>query len=165
VILGALSLLAYAGVAAYVLTRDERLAGVVAVVVALGGGFLLLALVKRLDDLLVWPVLLAGVAYAIPILVDGSGVDEGASLVAAALLLASELAAWSFDEHRRIRAERAVVLARAGALGLLVTAGLAASSLVLGLSAAPIGGGLGWTVLGAFAAVAVVGLAARVGRR
>ena len=47
---------------------------------------------------------------------------------------------------------------------VLVLAALAASALVLALAAAPIGGGLAWTVLGAAAAVLVVGLAARLSR-
>jgi hypothetical protein len=45
-----------------------------------------------------------------------------------------------------------------------VLAGLGASALVLALAAAPVGGGLAWTVLGAAAAVVVVGLAARLSR-
>jgi hypothetical protein len=63
-----------------------------------------------------------------------------------------------------MRAERTVVLARARAVLLLVIGGAAAASLVLALAAAPVGGGLAWTVLGSVAAVAVVGLAARLSR-
>jgi len=36
--------------------------------------------------------------------------------------------------------------------------------LVLALAAAPLGGGLGWTAVGAAAAVALLGLAARLSR-
>ncbi len=68
---------------------------------------------RRADDVLPWALVLAGVAYAVPLFVRGRGVDEGAPLVAAGLLLCGELAAWSFDERWAIRAERAVVLARA----------------------------------------------------
>jgi hypothetical protein len=114
--------------------------------------------------MLPWPILLIGVAYAIPLFVRGRGIDEGAPLVGAGLLLSAELAAWSFDERWKIRAERAVLVARGVAVALLVLGALAASALVLALAAAPIGGGLAWTVLGAAAAVVVVGLAARLGR-
>ena len=39
-----------------------------------------------------------------------------------------------------------------------------ACAVVLALAAAPLGAGLAWTVLGALAAVAVVGIAVRLGR-
>ncbi len=147
------------------LTRDEALAGITVACGVFGGGLLLYALARRAADVMLWPVLLLAVAYAITLFARGSGIDEGAPLVAATLLLCSELAAWSFDERRAIKAERAVVAARGGAVVLLVLGGLAASALVLALAAAPIGGGLGWTVLGAAAAVVLVGLTAQLGRR
>ena len=78
-----------------------------------------------------------------------------------ALLLCAELAAWSLDERWAIAAERAVVVARATALGVLALAGLAVGALVLVLAVVPVGGGLAWTVLGAAAAVLVVAIAAR----
>ncbi len=111
-----------------------------------------------------WPIVLLGIAYAISLFARGSGIDEGAPLVGAGLLLCSELAAWSFDERWAITAERTVVVARGTAVALLTLAALGASVLVLALAAAPIGGGLAWTVLGAAAAVLVVGLAAQLGR-
>ncbi len=144
---------------AYACTRDARLAPVTAAIGGIGGVFLLFALLRRVDDAVPWAIVLLGGAYAIPLFVRGNGIDEGAPLVGAGLLLCSELAAWSFDERWRIKAERAVVVARGTAVALLVFAGLGAAALVLALAAAPIGGGLAWTVLGAAAAVLVVGLA------
>jgi len=155
---------AYAGVFVYVVTRDETFAGVTVAFGIFGAGLFAYALLRRAPDVVLWPVLLLGVAYAITLFAGGSGVDEGAPLVGAGLLLSTELAAWSFDEGRPIKAERAVIVARASAVLLLVLAGLAASAIVLALAAAPVGGGLGWTVLGSAAAVVVVGLAARLGR-
>jgi hypothetical protein len=154
----------YAGLFAYAVTRDLRLAPLTATIGGLGCVLLLYALVRRVDDMLPWPIVVIGVTYAIPLFVRGGGIDEGAPLIGAGLLLSAELAAWSFDERWAIRAERAVVVARGVALGLLVLGGLAAAALVLALAAAPVGGGLAWTVLGAAAAVVVVGLAARLGR-
>jgi hypothetical protein len=145
-------------------TRDLKLAPLTTPIGAIGSALLLYGLVRRVDDMLPWPILLLGVAYAIPLFVRGRGIDDGAPLVGAGLLLSAELAAWSFDERWAIRAERTVVVARGAAVALLVFGALAASALVLALAAAPIGGGLGWTVLGAAAAVVVVGLAARLGR-
>jgi hypothetical protein len=154
----------YAGALAYTVTRDTALAPLTGLLGGMGAALLLFTLWRRAGDVLPWALVLLGVAYAVPLFVRGSGVDEGAPLIAAGLLLCGELAAWSFDERWTMRVERAVVLARAGAVALLVLAGLAASTLVLALAAAPIGGGLGWTVLGAVAAVVVVGLAARLSR-
>jgi hypothetical protein len=57
-----------------------------------------------------------------------------------------------------------VVTARAGALGALAAASLAASGLIVALSLAP-GSGLGWTVLGAAASVLVVAVAVRLALR
>jgi hypothetical protein len=125
---------------------------------------LLFALLRRANDVLPWAIVLLGVAYAIPLFVHGRAIDDAAPLVGAGLLLCSELAAWSFDERWRIRAERSVVVARGTAVALLVLAGLGASGLVVALAAAPVGGGLAWTVLGAAAAVLVVGLVARLSR-
>lgn len=154
----------YAGELAYVWTRDPGLTPITAAIGVSGGVLLLYALLFRADDVMPWPIVLLGIAYAIPLFVRGSGIDEGAPLVGAGLLLCSELAAWSFDERWRIAAERALVVARGMAVALLVLAALGASGLVLALAAAPIGGGLAWTALGAAAAVGVVGLAARLGR-
>lgn len=154
----------YAGELAYALTRDATIAPLTGALGGMGAALLGFVLWRRAADMLPWALVLGGVAYAVPLFVRGSGVDEGAPLVAAGLLLCGELAAWSFDERWAMKAERAITLARAGAVALLALAGLAASALVLALAAAPIGGGLAWTVLGAAAAVVVVGLAARLSR-
>lgn len=161
---GALSLLTALGVVVYAASRQIELAAVVAIVGGLGCLLLLFMLWRRAEDVLAWVILLLGLAYVLTILVHAHGVDEGAPLVAAALLLCSELAVWSCGEHARVRPERGVVVARGVALGGLVVAGLAVSALVVALTAAPIGGGFGWTALGAVAAVAVVALTLRLAR-
>jgi hypothetical protein len=148
----------------YACTRDPRVASLTAAIGGIGSVLLLFALLRRANDVLPWAIVLLGVAYAVPLFVRGHGIDEAAPLVGAGLLLCSELAVWSFDERWRIRAERAVVVARGTAVALLVLAGLGVSGVVLALAAAPIGGGLGWTVLGAAATVLVVGLVARLSR-
>jgi hypothetical protein len=154
----------FASVLAYACARDARLVGLTAAIGAIGSVLLLFALLRRANDVLPWAIVLLGIAYVIPLFVQGRAIDEAAPLVGAGLLLCSELAAWSFDERWRIKAERAVVVARGTAVAVLVLAGLAVSGLVLALAAAPVGGGLGWTVLGAGATVLVVGLVARLSR-
>jgi len=110
--------------------RDTRLVPLTAAIGGIGGVLLLFALLRRVDDVMPWAIVLLGGAYAIPLFVRGHGIDEGAPLVGACLLLCSELAAWSFDERWRIKAERSVVIARGAAVALLVLAGLGASALV-----------------------------------
>lgn len=149
---------------AYAVSRETTLAGIVSVIGAVGAVLLGLVLLRGLDELLPWAAVLLGVAYAMSLLVHDSGVDTAAPLVAAGLLLCTELAAWSLDERDAIAAERAVWLGRAAALGALVAAALAASGLVVALSLTP-ASGLAWTVLGAAASVLLVGLAVRLARR
>jgi hypothetical protein len=165
VILGALAILAYAGVNAYAATREAAVAPVVLTIGALGVLLLLFMLVRRVTELLGWTIVLGGLAYAIAFLAHGTHVDEVAPLVGAGLLLSSELATWSVDARWPVAADRAVVVSRAIAVCGLCLAGLAAGALVVGLTAAPVGGGVAWTALGAAAAVLVVAVAARLARR
>jgi hypothetical protein len=150
-------------VLAYAAVREPRLAGLIGGIGAIGAVLLVFVLVRKLDDLLPWAMILLGSAYTVSLVLHGSGIDGGAPLVAAGLLLCAELAAWSVDEQFAIRAERAVVLARASALGALVLVSLVVATLVVALSLVP-AGGLAWTVLGAAAAVGVVWLAVRLAR-
>ena len=117
-----------------------------------------------MDELLPWALIPLGIAYTVSLVLHGSGVDGGAPLVAAGLLVCAELAAWSLDEEHAIAAERAVVVARATALGALVAVSTAAAGLIVALSLVP-GSGLAWTVLGATASVLVVGVAVRLAQR
>ena len=149
---------------AYAAGREPKLASIISGIGAVGAVVLALVLVRRMDDLLPWALIPLGIAYTVSLVVHGSGVDGGAPLVAAGLLLCAELAVWSLDEQHAIAAERAVWVARATALGALAAVGVAASGLVVALSLAP-GSGLAWTVLGAAASVLVVGLAVRLARR
>jgi len=152
-------------VLAYATARVSSVAALVAGIGAFGGVLLGLVLVRSAGALLPWALVFLGGAYTVALFVHGAGVDEGAPLVAAGLLLCGELAAWSLDERHAIAAERDVVLRRAVALTVLALAGLAAAAAVVGFAAAPAGGGLGWTMLGAAAAVLVVGIAAQLARR
>lgn len=161
---GTLSVLAYLGVLVYAASRDVPLAAIVGILGGLGLVLLLAVIVRGAEEVLSWSMLLLGLSYVLTLVVHRDRVDEAAPLVAAAMLLSAELAAWAGGERRRIRAERRLVRERAGAVALLVVAGLAVSTLVIGLAATPLGGGFGWTLLGAISAVAVVALAARLAR-
>jgi hypothetical protein len=151
-------------VLAYSASKEPDVASLISGIGAFGAVLLAFVLVRRMDELLPWALILLGIAYTVALVVHGSGVDGGAPLVAAGLLLCSELAVWSLDEQHPIAAERAVVVGRATALGVLVAVSTAAAALVVAASLAP-GSGLAWTVLGATASVLVVGLAVRLARR
>ena len=150
---------------AYAASRTGALAGLVLVIGGIGALVLAVVLVRAVDELLPWALLPLGGAYGIPVVAAGHGVDQGAPLVAAGLLVCGELAAWSLDERWRIAAERVVVRRRAVALGALVLVGLAAATAVVAIADAPPGRGLSWTVVGAVAAVGAVGIGVFAARR
>jgi hypothetical protein len=108
---------------------------------------------------------LGGATYVAAVAAAGDRIDASAPLVAVLLLLCGELSAWSVDERLEIRAEPEPVWRRAGAVTALGFAGLAAAALVVALSAVPANHGLGWTVLGAAAAVGAAGTGIWVARR
>jgi len=164
VTLGVLSALAYAGVLAYAIAREPVFASAIA---GIGGmGALMLALVLAgSEELLPWALAALGGAYAVSLVAHGSAIDPRAPLVALGLFASGELASWSLQERYARATPRAITAARALAVTGLALAGLAAAALVLSASAVPAGNGLAWTVLGAAAAVAVLGLAARLAQR
>ena len=100
---------------------------------------------------------LAGASYVAATAAAGATTDATAPLVAALLLLCGELAAWSLDERFEIRPERVLTLRRGAAVAVLAFAGLAVAALVVSLSAVGPNHGLGWTVLGAAAAIGAAG--------
>jgi hypothetical protein len=108
---------------------------------------------------------LAGATYVAAVAAAGGGADGSAPLVAVLLLLCGELAAWSVDERFEIRAEPQVAWRRGVSVTALALAGLAVATLVVALSAVPSSHGLGWTVLGAAAAVGAAGTGIWVARR
>ena len=100
---------------------------------------------------------LAGASYVAATAAAGATTDATAPLVAVLLLLCGELAAWSLDERFEIRPERVLTLRRGAAVAVLAFAGLAVAALVVSLSAVEPNHGLGWTVLGAAAAIGAAG--------
>lgn len=127
-----------------------------------GGLLLVLVIVRGLDDLLGSALLLVSACYVLGLYVGRHPIDEVAPLVGAALLLCSELATWSLEERRPVAASRAIRLARARAVVLLVLAGLGASALVVVAANTSLGGGVLWAALGSAAAVGAVAVAVRL---
>jgi hypothetical protein len=108
---------------------------------------------------------LAGATYVAAVASAGGRTDATAPLVAVLLLLCGELTAWSVDERLSIRAEPQLAWRRGAAVATLALAGLAVATLVVALSAVSPNHGLGWTVLGATAAVGAAGTGIWVARR
>ncbi|TML55588.1 MAG: hypothetical protein E6G16_01150 [Actinobacteria bacterium] len=108
---------------------------------------------------------LAGATYVAAVAAAGGGADASAPLVAVLLLLCGELTAWSLDERLEIKAEPVLARRRAAAITTLGLSGLGVAALVVALSAAGPNHGLGWTVLGAAAAVAAAGTGIWVAHR
>jgi hypothetical protein len=132
--------------------------------VVLGAALLAVALVWRGRGLGA-ALLLAGGTYVAAVAAAGAGTDASAPLVAVLLLLCGELSAWSFDARLEIRAEPQVAWRRGAAVGALAFTGLAVATLVVALSAVGPNHGLGWTALGAAAAVGAAGTGIWVARR
>lgn len=162
--LAALAAAAYGGVIVWSCVLSTRVLPLTLFLGGAGGLLFGLMLVRGHDELLGSALVLLGAAYILGLLVGHHSLDEGAPLVGAGLLACVELATWSLDVRFRVALEPALRLQRVRAVGLLVFAGLAASSLVLVVAATSIGGGLAWTMLGSAAAVGAIALAAFVRR-
>ena len=128
-----------------------------------GCAVLLLGLAFRRPTAIPWAVLLTAAAYVTGRQGSG-GVDGGAAVVGALLLLAAELASWSVEDDARIAAEPALTAHRA-----LVTGGLVASALLIGFvllctAAVTTSAGLAVAVAGVAAAVTSVAVVLRLVR-
>src|SRR5205823_3399930 len=131
------SALAYCAVLAYAIALDPKLGLLTGALGGLGALLLFFVLARALEEALAWALLFLGVAYAVALVAGGAAVDEGVPLVAVGLLLCGELAAWSLEERHGIAVDRAVLAARALAVGVLAAAGLAAAAIVVALAAVP----------------------------
>jgi hypothetical protein len=102
---------------------------------------------------------LLGVAYLMPL---GAGLDARAPLVGAGLLLMAECAYWSLEQRTPLRDEGEVLVLRGRAIAAIVVAGGATAILPVLVGAAGPAPGLLVTVLGAAAAVGIVGVLVRL---
>jgi hypothetical protein len=155
---------AYGGVVADTLVRAPSPALAFVPGLAFGAVLLVVALVwsgRGLGAALFF----AGATYVAAVAAAGTGTDASAPLVAVLLLLCGELSAWSFDARLEIRAEPQVAWRRGAAVAVLAFAGLAVATLLVSLSAVGPNHGLGWTVLGALAAVGAAGTGIWVAHR
>jgi len=156
-----LSFASLAGVAAYTVSRGGTLPEVGAVVAGSGAVLLALGLVLRLPSMVPWAVALAAFGYVVG-REHRHAADGWAALVGAALLLAAELAAWSIDDDRRIREERALVVRQAATVAGLAAAAALVSFALVGAAAVSVTSGLLLTAVGVAAAVSAVAVVLRL---
>ena len=149
---------------AYAIAQEPAFAAAIAGIGGIGAVVLVFVLMGT-EELLVWAIACLGGAYALSLVAHGSAIDPRAPLVALGLVACAELASWSLQERYARKTPAAITFARAFAVVALALSGLAAAALVLSVSALPAGNGIAWTVLGAAAAVAILGVAARLAQR
>lgn len=154
----------YASVLTYAVAREPAFAAAIAGIGGIGAVTLAFVLAGT-EELLVWAIACLGGAYALSLVAHGSAIDPRAPLVAFGLFACAELASWSLQERYARATPRAITAGRAFAVAALALSGLAAAGLVLSVSALPAGNGIAWTVLGAAAAVAILGVAVRLAQR
>jgi len=65
-------------VLAYAVVREPTIGALTGGIGAIGAVLLAIALVRRMDGPLPWAVVLPGIAYAVSLVLHGSGVDGGA---------------------------------------------------------------------------------------
>jgi hypothetical protein len=148
-------------VTVYAFSGDDAVASAGGALAAAGAVALAAAIVLRLPLAVPWAVLFAGSGYVVAHIHD-SVVDGWAAVIGAALLLAAELAAWSIASDRRIREERAVVLAQSLAVAALVATAGVLSFVLVGAAAVSAAAGLLLTGIGVAAAVAAVAVILRL---
>jgi hypothetical protein len=112
-----------------------------------------------------WAPALLGSQYAAALAIaDHARADGRAAAVAAGLVLVAELSAWARELQPEIPHERGLIARRALRIALLAVGAAGLAAAVLTLAAAPLDIGLAGDALGAAAAVAALGLVAKLGR-
>jgi hypothetical protein len=136
----------------------------VGVTTALEGAALVFAaaaLLLRWQVLIPWAILAAGGGYLIGR--EGRAVVDGrAAVIGVLLLLGAELAIWSIEHDKRIRAERAVVARQIANLAGLAVVALAVNAALLGAASLPGSSSLLVTLLGVGAAVGAIAVIVRL---
>jgi hypothetical protein len=142
----------------------DRAPGVVVGLGLAGVGLLLLGTAVGASDLAAAGIALGGAAYAFVLLVGEDGVDLRAPLIAAALVLAAELA-YSALEPPVAPAPAGIRAVRALRMALTATAAAGMGVLVLFASVAELGSAALLQAVGVLAAVAALGVLALLARR
>jgi hypothetical protein len=150
------------GVAAYPVAAGERQVRIVLAIAAAACGVVAVGLVFRWWLAVAWGLALFGAEYALFLRLRPDAVDSRAPLVAAALLVAAELAFGAVAEEG-VRYERSLVASEGLTLVGAAFATVLAGGFLL-LVAGTANAGVALEAVGALAAVCAVGLLARIAR-
>jgi hypothetical protein len=150
-------------VAAYTTLRGGTLASVGGAIAAAGALGIAVAVTLRAPFLLPWALGVAAGGYLLGV-ERRSTADGWSAVVGAALLLAAELAFWSIDDDRRLRADRGLALRRSLGLAALVVLAALVGFVLVGTAAVATSAGLLATMVGVGAAVAALALLLRLVR-
>ena len=133
--------------------------------VAVGVVALVAALVLGWSSLVPASVVLLGSAYAVHLALDDPTLDTRAPLLAAGLLLASELAYWSLEERQHVRTEAREQLRHLAVVAVLALGGLFVGAVLLAVADVARTRGLAIDLVGAAAAASALLLLVLVARR
>jgi hypothetical protein len=160
-ITGALALAAIGAVFAYSASTAGKLELVTLTAGSFGVTLLAVGIVMRWPAAIPWAVLATGGGY----LAGREGrslVDGWAAVVGTLLLVAAELASWSIEHDKRIRAERSLVVRRCATLAGLAGVALVVNFLLLGTAAVAASAGVVLAAIGVAAAVGAVAVVLRL---
>ena len=127
--------------------------------------FLAAGLVLRWSGALAVAVALLGAQQATRLALGPDALDEATPLIAAALLLAAELAWWSIEPRIPAWAQPGVAVRRVLTLFSTCVVAIVVSAVVVVAAGAHVGGGALLTLTGVVAATAALGVLAYVARR
>jgi hypothetical protein len=153
-----------AALAAYPPLYAGRLEALVAAPGIGACAIVLAVLVFRWEPLVPWAIVLLGTAYAGSLFAARAGLDVGAPVYGACLLLLSELVTWSVQERVRVHVELRVAATRAGAIVATCVLGAAAGYVALSATGLRTSGGLLLEAAGVTAAVVAVASVTRATR-
>jgi hypothetical protein len=141
----------------------DRAAPLVAAIGGIGIAFVVLGAAVRIPEMLPAGIALVGAEYGLFLALGDDTVKVGVPLVAAALIVAAELA-YSALEPPLVPAPLGIKLLRLARSLAVVAGGVAVSGLVLFAAVADLGDSAGLRLVGLAAAVGAVGLLAVLAR-
>jgi len=135
-------------------SEDVRIGGARLAILALLA--LLAALVLGWSPFVPLSLALLGALYATQLRVDHEPLDSAVAVFAAGLIVTAELGYWSLEERVRVETERGEALRRLAFVALLGVGSALVAEVLLALADAIQVNGLGFEVMGAAAAAALL---------
>ena len=146
---------------------DSPVRGVIVLVGAVAFAVLLVSLLAGWSSGIAWTLALLAGEYALSLAAgtDEVVIDGAAPFFGGGLLVLAELGYWSLELRTPGLQDRRLLLRRLTALVGLAVGSVLLGTFVVSVTAVPAGSGLLWDALGALAAVATLGILARLAWR